>query len=345
MTNMDLKKIWYSDTYRDLREKLGDTVCFITFGGSHSYGTNVPGSDIDIRGVCLPKVEELIGLKRLEQYEDDSNDKDVVIYEFNKFVRLILNSNPNTIEMLGCNNYLIFNEVGQQLIDKAKLFLSKKCLHSFGGYAQAQLRRIECASYKDGAYSDEERAKHMKATMDVAINKLSETNEIFKEDCVKVNLETDRVTLDVHLNNKPLPLVRATLNDLLTIERTYNKIGQRNNKKDEAHLNKHTMHLIRLYLTCFDILEKGELHTYRENDREYLLEVRNGKYLVNGKLTDEFYAKLRELEERLEKAKELDVVPSKPNYDEIEKFVVEVNTKVINNSILKYKEPLEEIIL
>ena len=185
----------------------------------------------------------------------------------------------------------------------------------------------------------------MKATMDVAINKLSETNEIFKEDCVKVNIQEDKVTLDVHLNNKPLPLVRATLNDLLTIERTYNKIGQRNNKKDEAHLNKHTMHLIRLYLTCFDILEKGELHTYRENDREYLLEVRNGKYLVDGKLTDEFYAKLRELEERLEKAKELDVVPNKPNYDEIEKFVVEVNTKVITNTVSKYKEPLEEIII
>lgn len=339
---LNLKEIISRPEYKWL-EEYKDRLCFITLGGSHAYGTNVETSDIDIRGVMLPTKEELIGLKNFEQRLDEETD--TCIYEFNKFVRLILNSNPNTIEMLGCNQYIIFNEVGRQLIDNAKLFLSKKCLHSFGGYAQAQLRRIECASYKDGAYSEEEKAKHMKATMDVAINKLSETNEIFKEDCVKVNIQEDKVTLDVHLNNKPLPLVRATLNDLLTIERTYNKIGQRNNKKDEAHLNKHTMHLIRLYLTCFDILEKGELHTYRENDREYLLEVRNGKYLVDGKLTDEFYAKLRELEERLEKAKELNVVPNKPNYDEIEKFVVEVNTKVITNTVSKYKEPLEEIII
>lgn len=339
---LNIKEILNRPEYKWL-EEYKDRLCLITLGGSHAYGTNIETSDIDIRGIMLPTKEELIGLKNFEQRED--SDTDTVIYEFNKFIRLIINSNPNTIEMLGCKQYLIFNEVGKQLIDNAKLFLSKKCLHSFGGYAQAQLRRIECASYKDGAYSDEEKAKHMKATMDVAINKLSETNEIFKEDCVKVNIEKDQVTLDVHLNNKPLPLVRATLNDLLTIEKTYNKIGQRNNKKDEAHLNKHTMHLIRLYLTCFDILEKGELHTYRDTDREYLLEIRNGKYLKDGKLTDEFYAKLRELEERLNKAKELDVVPSKPNYAEIEKFVIDINSKVITNTVIKYEEPLEEITL
>lgn len=32
---------------------LGGSMLFVTFGGSHSYGTNVEGSDIDIRGCAF----------------------------------------------------------------------------------------------------------------------------------------------------------------------------------------------------------------------------------------------------------------------------------------------------
>lgn len=33
------------------------------------------------------------------------------------------------------------------------------------------------------------------------------------------------------------------------------------------------------YLMCLDIFEKEEIVTYRENDRELLLEIRRGKYM------------------------------------------------------------------
>ena len=160
---IDLKKLYFSDEYKWLREDCGERLCFITVSGSWGYGTNVEGSDIDIRGVMLPTIDDLIGLQNEDQRIDESTD--TVIYEFNKFVRLIMNSNPNTIEMLGTNNYLIFNEVGQELIDNAKLFLSKKCLYSFGGYAQAQLRRIENSLARKMTL--QEILAHMKKTMDI----------------------------------------------------------------------------------------------------------------------------------------------------------------------------------
>lgn len=39
--------------YDFLRENshLGSNIMFLTLGGSHAYGTNVPGSDVDVRGV------------------------------------------------------------------------------------------------------------------------------------------------------------------------------------------------------------------------------------------------------------------------------------------------------
>ena len=288
-----------------------DRLCFITLGGSHAYGTNIESSDIDLRGVMLPTKEELIGLKSFEQRLDEETDS--CIYSFTKFVHLAMQCNPNIIEMLGCREYLIFNEVGMQLIDKAKMFLSKRCVNTFGGYANAQLRRITNALCHD-RYTEEDKVKHIKSTMDVAIDKLSEKNKIFNDGGIIPKIIDDKLTLSINIKDEPIDLVRAALNDLLTIEKTFNKLNQRNKKKSEEKLDKHLMHLIRLYLTVFDILEHGKLETFRASDRDFLLEVRNGKYIVNGKLTEEFEDYLNELEKRLESAKELTIVPNKLDY-------------------------------
>lgn len=38
------------------------------------------------------------------------------------------------------------------------------------------------------------------------------------------------------------------------------------------------MNAIRVYLMLFDILEKGEIKTYRDNDHNFLTQLRNGEY-------------------------------------------------------------------
>ena len=43
-------------------EHLGKHVILLGFAGSYSYGTNVEGSDIDIRGVALKSKSDLIGM-------------------------------------------------------------------------------------------------------------------------------------------------------------------------------------------------------------------------------------------------------------------------------------------
>lgn len=335
---MTLKEIWYSDEYKKLREETEGRLCFICFGGSHAYGTNVETSDIDIRGVMLPTKEELIGLKSFEQKIDDNTD--TTFYEFNKFIRLIMNCNPNTIELLGCREYLVFNEIGQQLIDSCKMFLSKRCINTFGGYANAQLRRLENSLSHD-SYPEDEKVKHIKNCMDIAMTKLQDKNEIYFNNGIKTHIDNDVIKFDIDIKDQPIDVVRASLNDILTIEHTFNNLKHRNRKKDLPHLNKHIMHLVRLYLTCFDILERQKVETYRYKDREFLLEIRNGKFLVDNKLTDDFYPYLKTLEERLEKDKKETTLSDKPNFKEIEKFVMAVNTKVINNTVLYYKEPIE----
>jgi predicted nucleotidyltransferase len=318
-------------------EDYKDRLCFITLGGSHAYGTNIETSDIDVRGVLLPTKEELIGIHHFEQKLDEETD--TCLYEFNKFIRLVCNCNPNVIEMLGCRDYIVFNEVGKRLIENAKRFLSKKCIVTFAGYATAQLRRLENALCHD-SYSEEDKIKHIKATMEVAMLKLEEKNDVFKNKGISVDADENGVNLSIHIDNQPIAEVRAALNDLLTIEKTYNKLNHRNNKKDLPHLNKHAMHLFRLYYTVFDILEHYDIRTYRYKERDLLLEIRNGKLIKDNQLTEEFRTLLKSLEDRLEELKKTTQIPNTYDSKWVEEFVLDVNMNIVTDTVFKYKEPI-----
>ena len=100
--------------------RLGSRIMLLGVSGSYGYGTNREGSDIDLRGVTLNLPSDLLGLTAFEQYEDAGTD--TVIYSFNKLIRLLLECNPNTIEILGLDDdqYIIKSQLGQELLDNMK---------------------------------------------------------------------------------------------------------------------------------------------------------------------------------------------------------------------------------
>ena len=90
------------------------------------------------------------------------------------------------------------------------------------------------------------------------------------------------------------------------------------------------MHLVRLYLMAFDILEKGEINTYREKDHDFLMEIRNGKYLDSDqKPTKEFYEIVNEYEHKLDDLKDTTDLPEVPDMDKVMDLVEEINGNVI----------------
>ena len=95
---------------------------FLTLGGSHAYGTSTPSSDVDVRGVCLNRKSDLLGTSSFDLHEDRQTD--TVIYSFNKYYPLIINCNPNAIEMLGCkpDMYFWLSDEGRLLLDNKAVF-------------------------------------------------------------------------------------------------------------------------------------------------------------------------------------------------------------------------------
>ena len=69
---MDFNAILTTTEYDFLRTnpRLGSRIMLLGVSGSHGYGTNREGSDIDFRGVTLNLPSELIGLTSFDQYED-----------------------------------------------------------------------------------------------------------------------------------------------------------------------------------------------------------------------------------------------------------------------------------
>lgn len=137
---------------------------------------------------------------------------------------------------------------------------------------------------------------------------------------------------DTNIKHYPLRDYKGMLNDMGTIIRQYAKMGKRNSKAIENNkLGKHMMHLVRLYLMAFDILENGEIITYREKEHDFLMDIRNGKYLDdNRQPIPEFYEIVDEYEHKLDKLKDTTDLPNTPDMDKVMDLVVNVNFDVVN---------------
>lgn len=342
MTINEIKKLVNSKEYDFLKSDphLGNRIILLGLGGSHAYGTNNENSDLDIRGCSLNSKEEILTNQHYEQFVNEQTD--TTIYAFNKLITLICNCNPNTIELLGLipEHYLYVSSIGKELLDHKGLFLSKKAAQAFGGYATAQLRRLDNKAVR--LVEQEQREHHILNSINNAVSTFPEKYFAYPDDAIKLYIDkSDReemdseIYMDINLTKYPLRDYKAMWSEMNNIVKDYAKVGKRNKHAIEHNkLGKHMMHLIRLYMMCLDILENEQIVTYRENEHDLLMDIRNGKYLDENKQPiSEFYEMVDEYEKRMEYAKKNTSLPDKPDYKAINEFVASVNERVVKDEI------------
>jgi predicted nucleotidyltransferase len=337
MTIEEIKNKVNSSEYDFLRkEPLKNNIILLGLGGSYAYGTNTENSDLDIRGIATHNTEDILTRKGFEQVVDEATD--TTIYSLEKIVNLLSNCNPNTIEILGLEpwQYLYIGYIGQELIKNKDMFLSKRAAHSFGGYATAQLRRLSNKAVR--TVEQEQREKYILASIENA--RYSYPNKYFNypEDSIKLYIDKaiqedydTEIFMDINLKHYPLRDYKSMWSEMQNIVKDYSKIGRRNSKAIEHDkLGKHMMHLIRLYLMCFDILEDGKIITYRKKEHDFLMDIRNGKYLDDNKQpTKEFYDIVDEMENKLNYLKDHSPLPDNPDYKRINDFLYDANLNVL----------------
>ncbi|MGI4743807.1 MAG: DNA polymerase beta superfamily protein [Janthinobacterium lividum] len=126
-------------TIADLRQQ--HLILFEAVSGSRAYGTQLPHSDTDLKGVFVLPESQFFGLDYVPQVANETNDE--VFYELRRFVELLLKNNPTVLELLGTPADCIVYQ--HPLFDQfqAPDFLSQLCRQSFADYAVAQIRKAK----------------------------------------------------------------------------------------------------------------------------------------------------------------------------------------------------------
>lgn len=144
---------------------------FIGLMGSHAYGMARESSDVDLRGCVVPPrwLRESIH-KHFEQFERREQrgpwgprseaalqalsthptgggwegPLDLCLFSLPKLAKLAAANNPNILELLFLDEreVLYADETWRRLVEHRGLFLSRKCRHTYAGYAHSQLKRI-----------------------------------------------------------------------------------------------------------------------------------------------------------------------------------------------------------
>lgn len=285
--------------------------------GSHAYGTNLPSSDWDERGIFIDSMDRIIlPFEKIEQFTFEKDD--VVVYELSKFMPLLLEQNPNILEILWAEdkNILSITEEGEYLASFRETFLTKKIKDSYVGYANSQLTRIK----GHNKWINNPQPKQEPQQVDFFSIVWNYSNEreynktVPKENYFAINLGDNHFGLFKNsekefsnwidkkgktnpidkskvsmINQKQLkPEIIVKFNESLyksshqNWKSYWSWKSNRNEKRAELEIKygydtKHAMHLIRLLKTGCEVLEHGQVFVHRE-DKDFLLSIRNGEH-------------------------------------------------------------------
>lgn len=342
MTIHQIKERVGSDEYNFLREdkRLGSSLILLALGGNISYGMDKESPGLGVRGIALNRKEEILLGADFEQVANA--DTDATVHSFNRMLVLLTANEPTAIELLGCKpeHYLSLSSIGKELLGNRKMFLSKACIHSFGGYIHRQLRRMEnkAAWLESQAQNEEYILKSIQNARYDFQNRYYPQGDGYVDlyiDKSRVEGHESEIFLDISLKHYPLRDWTGMWGEMRSIVSSYSKLGKRDGDViPQGGLGMHMAHLIRLYMMCIDILEKEEIITYRGSERGLLKGIQDGEYLGSSQHpTAAFYGLLREYEKRFEYAKQNTALPDVPDYRRIDEFKAYVNERVVKGDL------------
>lgn len=311
----------------------------IAFGGSIAYGLDNENSDVDLRGFYLPSKNDLLLVRDTEQIECHDDVVDGVLYSAKKMLNLLMQNNPNTIEILGLDKqHILQSSFAYELImDNTDAFISQKSAKVFGGYSTQQLRRIKNSLNRDEEMKMSTEA--VKESMDRALSHFTERYNVFTDGMINVGIADENagaqgVFLTASFDNLPITEVKGMCGELGDIAKTADELSARNRKKEIGKLSKHMSHLIRLLRMGAEILETGKVNTYRAEDRELLVAIKEGLWIEEKAdgirvVDDAFWDLFNAENERFDYAKKNTSLPTEANSAKVNEMMIEIHRHVL----------------
>ncbi|GIH95882.1 DNA polymerase beta superfamily protein [Planobispora siamensis] len=123
-------------------------LAFATVSGAHLYGFPSQDSDVDLRGVHMLPLEEIVGLRTGQETVTRSwvrhgVEVDLVTHDLAKFCRMLLRRNGYVLEQLLSPLVVATSPVHEELVAAAPGCLTRNHAHHYQGFARTQWRLFE----------------------------------------------------------------------------------------------------------------------------------------------------------------------------------------------------------
>lgn len=293
--------------YRGNLDWLKNRTIYLTASGSHAYGTSLPTSDLDFRGIAVAPLRYYLGFLHHFEQAEIKGDPDVVIMDLRKFFKLASDCNPNIIELLFTDedDWVMWDSVWRTISNNGSLFLSQKAKHTFSGYGMSQLNRLK--SHRRWLFDQpkgqptrtqfglpENESAIQRRQLEVINSRIRKSEDelgglgVTSDKLAEPEVEKDLIAkalLQLNLAESLMPLVYAERAYAAACREwdafvTWQK--ERNAKRSElekkyGYDTKFGMHLVRLMRMGDEILSQGRVIVKRP-DAEELLAIRNGAW-------------------------------------------------------------------
>lgn len=315
--------------------------------GSHLYGTNAPTSDEDFEGLFIEPPEYVIGVKNISEVDlstnktnerNTSDDVDYKLYTVKTFFKLAANANPNKLEwfFIPDSNIVQQHPIWSLIRDHRHLFVSKKLLHSFSGYAMSQRKKL---AGKKKRYEELcEFQAILEDQIKIGVKRIGEMDIFETKTRKKYKSEIDRV-VEMHYKvikgdfewikyyqtqegSDCIKINDKIYNWGMDIQKIYGnvkkeveKYGHRTKGLETLGFDgKFAYHLFRLFDGAIELLQTGEMKFPCEK-AEFYKKIRNGEYTL-----EQLLDMSKDLDEQIHKIAESSKTPNKPDIKKIDEL-------------------------
>lgn len=315
-------------------DEVRSSTIFLVKHGSVAYGTNTPTSDVDEKGVAVPRGREYYyGPKTFEQKDSGWEDgHDRCIYDLRKFISLAKDCNPNIVEVLYVDkaDRIKVTNVGDALLGMRSMFLSQKAAKTFVGYAVAQLHRIHGhhkwlnSPPKEPVESDFTKTHYLSRAETPWKRKFSGHE-------IHIDSETENYVTIKHIDHEAFDAAKKDWKNYQDWKAKRNPARATIEAK-YGYDTKHAYHLVRLLRMGSEILRDGSVVVKRP-DKDELLDIRHGKYTYQ-----ELLVMAEDLKADVDRTLISSPLPKEVDMEEINKKQMDIIDICINHPNWAYQE-------
>ena len=308
-----------------------ETVIFETLSGSHVYGTNVPSSDHDYKGVIIPNQESIFlqtAIKTLniksqtaEGVRNGPQDCDREYFSFHYFMKLLMEGQTHPVEMLFIPDkfWTKTSLRWENIVSQRDELLSKR-LKAFVGYAKNQANKYSMKGERLAtveAFVKFLRSANSSQALffyDVAIVRLI---EVYPKHSKIVDIENNgKILPHLEVCGRKIDLNASVEYALNCYEWVMKEYGDRAKASVEGVDWKAVMHAVRVADEAVEILQTGFI-TFPRPNASLLFDIRTGclKYDI---VMDYFERLVSDIEEASKTTK----LPDEPNKELAKQLVL-----------------------